>query len=116
MPDRITFNKNINESVQVGDSLYFSTITSGVLGAETSLGTITAIGKNYVEVDDASAASADDFFMFLKPKHDHSELPNGGYTNTSSLKGYFAEVTLENTSTSSQELFVVGSETTISSK
>ena len=56
------------------------------------------------------------FFMFRKPIHSHADLPNGGYTNTSSLKGYHAEVEFTNNSASKQELFVVGSEVTISSK
>jgi hypothetical protein len=56
------------------------------------------------------------FFMFRKPIHSHTSLPNGGYTNTSSLKGYHAEVEFTNDSTSKRELFAVGSEVTISSK
>jgi len=49
------------------------------------------------------------FFMFRKPAHNN-------YTNTSSLKGYHAEVEFTNNSASKQELFAVGSEVTISSK
>ena len=48
----------------------------------------------------------DNFFMFQKPSEQ----------NVSSLKGYYAEVTLTNNSTAKQELFAVGSEITISSK
>jgi len=47
--------------------------------------------------------------MFRKPAHND-------YTNTSSLKGYHAEVEFTNPSTSKQELFAVGSEVTMSSK
>jgi len=49
------------------------------------------------------------FFMFRKPEHN-------GYTNVSSLKGYYAEATFTNSSPNKQELFAVGSEITISSK
>ena len=49
------------------------------------------------------------YFMFRKPEHN-------GYSNVSSLKGYYAETELTNNSTSKQELFSVGSEITISSK
>jgi hypothetical protein len=55
-------------------------------------------------------------FMFHKLEHAHANLPNGGYTNVSSLKGYFAEVEFSNSSTEKQELYTVGSEVTISSK
>jgi len=49
------------------------------------------------------------FFMFRKPAYND-------HTNTSSLKGYHAEVEFTNPSTSKQELFAVGSEVTMSSK
>ena len=52
---------------------------------------------------------SDLYFMFRKPEHN-------GYSNVSSLKGYYAETALTNDSTSKQELFSVGSEITISSK
>ena len=134
MPDRITFDKNINESVQVGDKLYYCTITPGscsirpsnnntellcidaggtwtppVVGTRTEIGDITAIGEKYVEVASVGSATVGDFFMFRKPEHNN-------YTNVSSLKGYFAEVQFTNNSSVKQELFAVGSEVTVSSK
>jgi hypothetical protein len=116
MADRITFSKKINDSVQVGDELYYSVISGTTAGSETSLGTITAIGEKYVEVASAGSAAIGNFFSFRKPMHADASLPNGGYTNTSSLKGYHAEVEFTNPSTSKQELFAVGSEVTMSSK
>ena len=124
MADRITFLNKINESVQVGDELHwtqFNVVTGeGMPLANSDIGIITGIGEKYVEVGGeingvVQAAtvpvfSADVmFFMFRKPAYN-------GHTNTSSLKGYYAEVEFANNSTSKQELFTVGSEVTESSK
>ena len=106
MADRINFSKKINDSVQVGDELYYSVITGTTVGSETSLGTIDVIGEDYVEVVSAGGATTSDFFMFRKPVEE----------NVSSLKGYYAEATFTNSSNTKQELFAVGSEITISSK
>ena len=124
MADKIDFNENINESVQVGDELYYSDISSGTPTAPIKAGpngatcTIEDIGKKYITVDSlvTGLSASDSFFMFLKPEHTDPSLPNGGYTNVSSLKGYYAEVSMTTDSTSKQELFAVGSEVTISSK
>ena len=62
-----------------------------------------------IEIWNASVTNTDAFFMFRK-------LEYNGYTNISSLKGYFAEVEFSNNSQEKQELFAVGSEVTISSK
>ena len=106
MADRINFSKKINDSVQVGDELYYSVITGTTVGSETSLGTIDVIGEDYVEVASVGNATVDNFFMFRKPVGE----------NVSSLKGYYAEATFTNDSPTKQELFAVGSEITISSK
>ena len=125
MADRINFSKNINESVQVGDELYYSDISSGTPTAPIKAGPsgatciITSIGEKYIEVDSLVTeldSGNGSFFMFLKPEHTNLSLPNGGYTNVSSLKGYYAEVSMTTDSTSKQELFAVGSEVTVSSK
>jgi len=117
MADKIKFSKNINESVQVGDELYYSDISSGTPTAPIKAGpngatcTIEDIGKKYITVDSlvTGLSASDSFFMFLKPEYH-------GHTNVSSLKGYYAEVSMTTDSTSKQELFAVGSEVTISSK
>jgi len=116
MPSTIYFNEKINDSVQIGDDLYQSIIGSGWTGLPPTLvGPITDIGEKYVEVTNyvlptgTLPASYEVFFSFLKPEHN-------GHTNVSSLKGYYAEVEFSNDSTEKKEIFVVGSETTISSK
>ena len=117
MADRINFDKKINDSVQVGDELYQSDISSGVSTSHTLVGEITGIGEKYIDVADGNAptgfTTADvdggaitPFFTFQKPIE----------YNTSGLKGYYAEIKLTNNNTSKQELFAVGSEVTMSSK
>lgn len=125
MADRINFDKNINESVQVGDELYYSDVSSGTPADPIKAGpsqadcVITSVGEKHIEVDSLVAgldSGNGSFFMFLKPEHTNASLPNRGYTNVSSLKGYYAEVSMTTDSTSKKELFAVGSEVTVSSK
>ena len=121
MPDRIDFSNNINESVQVGDELYYlvpPSTTPIKAGPSEVTCTITSVGKKHIIVDslETGLTASSTFFMFLKPEHTNTNLPNGGYTNAAGLKGYYAEVQFTNSSTNPQELFAVGSEITISSK
>ena len=122
---RINFDKKINESVQVGDELYYLTPPSTTpikAGPSQNDSIITSIPKSrkYMHVTplnpNLAAVASSTFFMFLKPEHTNANLPNGGYTNVSSLKGYYAEVQMTTNSTLKQELFAAGSEVTISSK
>ena len=110
MADRINFDEKIIDSVQVGDELYWATVSGTTIGTTTLVGTITGIGDKYIEVDNGNAptpfVSGTMFFMFRKPVEE----------NISSLKGYHAEVEFTNSATTKQELFAVGSEITISSK
>ena len=114
MADRINFSKKINDSVQVGDELYWAPVS---VPDPILVGIITGIGDKYVEVGgeiDGVTQTANTpvfvanttFFMFRKPVEE----------NISSLKGYHAEVEFTNSATTKQELFAVGSEITISSK
>ena len=50
MADKITFSKKINDSVQVGDELWYSDIISGVASSPTLIGVITEIGEKHIEV------------------------------------------------------------------
>lgn len=108
--DKITFPKKINVSVQAGDELYYSDVSSGTPTTLVSLGQIIERGDNWVKiVGPAPAVYTNLYFMFSKLEHNN-------YTNISSLKGYYAEAEFSNNSTNKQELFTVGSEITISSK
>ena len=53
MADKITFSKTLNTSVQIGDELWYSNISSGTSTAPTSLGTILEKGNNWVKIDSA---------------------------------------------------------------
>ena len=106
MADRINFDEKINDSVQVGDELYWTTVSGTTIGTPNPIGTITGIGDKYIEVASVGSATPGDFFMFRKPVGE----------NVSSLKGYYAEATFTNSSLTKQELFAVGSEVTMSSK
>jgi len=63
MADRITFPETLNTSVQVGDVLYYSNIIAGSLGSPFLSGTITNIGDNWVEVDNAPLTTGSGDFI-----------------------------------------------------
>jgi hypothetical protein len=101
----ITFGNTINQSLQVGDVVYFEKEKDIV-----ELGECTSIANDRLSLvadipDTNIRPSSDSFFMFAK----------NNVINTSGLVGYHATVTLENTSTELSELFAVNSEINISS-
>tara|TARA_R100000322_G_scaffold26869_1_gene17019 strand:+ start:474 stop:797 length:324 start_codon:yes stop_codon:yes gene_type:complete len=104
----ITFSNNINVSAQVGDILFYHTFTGD---PGTELGAITAVGPNFVEIDNANIGSAavGNFFSFKKSS-------GANYHANSSIKGYYAKVKITNTQSTKKELFYLGSEITESSK
>ena len=108
MADRINFSQNINVSVQVGDTLYYTNVTGGAGNLE-EIGPITEVGSNFVVVDGPDPTPVGFFtplfFMFKKPDF-----------NNASVKGYFAEARIATKSNSKIELFTLGSEITQSSK
>ena len=111
--DVLTFDNDINVSLQVGDIIYFQTPSvNGMFNTIdssniTKHGDVTAITKDTITVNlIGSAPVANDYIMFAK---NHT-------ANTSSLLGYFADVKFENNSTEKAELFAVSSEVTESSK
>ena len=117
----LTFPFPINDSVQVGDWVYYTPLTTigtvspfekqDSLANVVQLGPIVAFGTgNAIDVmwDDAniSAPAVDDFILFGKNKT----------VNTSSLIGYYADIKFVNNSTEKAELFAVGSDVFESSK
>ena len=110
----ITFNNNLNESLQVGDIAYYSplstvagsgfnTVTTGNI---TKIGNVTDIDKFakqvsiMVDIDAVTTPSVGDYIMFEKDKR----------VNSSSLIGYYADVNFVNYSTEKVELFSIGSD------
>ena len=128
----LSFNNIINESVQVGDIVYFSPVTavgtasnafdSANVNNILRLGKVTAINNPnlysgstssivllanlYYDNGTVRTPNANDFIMFGKDKT----------INTASLVGYYAEVNFVNDSDKEIELFSVGSEVAESSK
>ena len=116
---KITLNtsdtvQNIAPSVQVGDYLYYQAIDNS-LALNTAnnpilAGVIVEITSEDVIIKLENGVNSSDisgFIMFLKDKR----------INNSSLKGYYAEVTLINNDINNQsELFALNSEFTVSSK
>ena len=129
IPQVLTFSGDINVSLQVGDVIYYSPLgTTGGFSTVSSPGTIVTFGvvteihndgnptigipahSIMVLWDDTNLAAPppqpNDYIMFAKNKE----------VNSSSLKGYYAEIKFENYSTDKIELFAVTSEASESSK
>ena len=119
----LTFGSEINFSLQVGDAVYYSPVSS--VASEGSFNTV----DNYSDIVNFGVVSAllppnsinvvydetqvnppsdnpGDYIMFAKNQS----------INTSSLLGYYADTTFKNNSTDKAELFSVNSEVTESSK
>jgi len=99
----------INSSVQVGDLVHYAIDSGGVLSATTQVGVITGFTQSgYINVNASDTVSIPNnpFILFSKPIQ----------INESSVKGYYADVTLENHSNKRAELFALSSEIVPSSK
>jgi hypothetical protein len=106
----LTFANSINSSIQVNDSVYYSTITNGITDAPTEVGTVSSLTNTTVvcNIDPLASTTglASKFFFFAKDNK----------ANLSSLVGYYAEVVMKNDSTDEIELFQIGSDVSESSK
>ena len=131
----MSFNGEINESLQLGDTAYYSTLPaqggtiggfSGLVATASTLvvafGIVSGIDRDTIprtisvvydngdyDFDgspDITPPSAGDYIMFSKDR----------VVNSSSLLGYYAEVKFINNSQQKAELFSVGSEVSESSK
>lgn len=112
----IELGYEINSMIQVGDTVYSCTPSANgefsyqSLDNTTRIGICSSVSTTSINVDTQALAIAlpqeDDFIFFSKES----------INNTSSLKGYYAEVEFTNTSTSYSELFSVGAQVVQSSK
>jgi len=120
----LTFEKPFNKSLQVGDTIWYArTLSSGGYNVSKKeevrkLGTVEFISNQYraheLKVSHyhtpgnvpSLGVDASTFIMFSK----------NDVVNLSDLKGYYAEVKLNNNSKEKIELFSVGSEISESSK
>lgn len=102
---RLTFEDNLDSTVNVGDTVYYCPLDSiGGFNVQldendiTKLGTVLKIHSNVMMVTITTSnpmPSANDFIFTVKDEE----------VNVNSLKGYFAEVKMKNTSTEKAELF-----------
>jgi len=115
----ITFNKKRNSSLQVHDVLHYATVVHGVTTKPEVWGEIvdmydeTPSGFKIMTTPSADIVSnyntiVNDNTYFLFSKNIK--------VNQSGLKGYYADVTLQNHSKKRAELFAIGSEIVVSSK
>jgi hypothetical protein len=117
----VTFSFDLNESVQLGDTLHYVNPTNDTLqGGDVipfnndgiiEVGAITTVNyaTNTIVADiqnSTALPTGTSFFLFSKDNR----------ANMASLLGYYAEVEFTNNSTEKAELFSVGSEIFESSK
>ena len=109
----LTFNQDINVSVQVGDIIYYSPTTiNGIhntAGTIVELGSVLSISGNTIVVTyqiGAILPGVNDFIMFAKDRS----------ANMSSLLGYFAEFRVVNNSKDKAEMYSISVDITDSSK
>ena len=105
----MTFANTVQDSVQVGDTAYYCTISSGIASSPIEIGEITAVTSTTVTATigiGTTRPTTNDFIMFSKDNK----------ANLSDLPGYYAEVEMKNDATTAAEMFAVGSEMFASSK
>ena len=116
----LTFTGEINMSVQIGDFVFATPITSQggynvptgpFTGANVFIGVVDSIDRpNFTIVVDNSITN------LVPNSGDYISFAKDNQTNANSLKGYFAEVTFTNNARKKAELFAVGAEIQQSSK
>ena len=99
----LDFTKDINVSVQVGDTLYFHRGN-----ASTQIGLVQSLTSTRITAANSGnkALQNNDFLFVSKPTN----------ISTSGLTGYYSTVVMTNTSAEKRELFAVNAEAFISSE
>ena len=111
---KIEFDNAVNSSLQIGDVIYVSDILAGgvISDSSTFVGTVLDVSSHYIVIDKnpitqpIMTSNGTQFILFAKDIQ----------ANESSLKGYYADVTFENSSNTKTELFAISSEVASSSK
>ena len=107
---KIEFDNPINYSLHVADMVYVSSTTNGIIGTPTITAKVVEISSHYILIDQDNTSGTvinnGDYILFAKNIH----------ANESGLKGYYADVTFENSSNTKTELFAISSEVALSSK
>ena len=103
----ITFVKDLNVSLQLGDIIYFTDASNS--NTLVSLGAVLQISGNTIKAawnGSSAEPTTSDFILFAKDSE----------KNTSGIIGYHASVEMKTTSSDKKELFAVNSEVFISSE
>ena len=107
----IQFNGSVNPALQVNDNVWVANLNTatGITDPPDKIGYVVELfaSEILVEITNASIVVAPSMYLlFSKPIE----------VNEASVKGYYADVTLKNTSKTYAELFAISSEVTPSSK
>jgi hypothetical protein len=113
----LTFNDPVNSSLQVGDAIHYTAMStvpnSNILvsGSLVDFGIVSSISVDLLIItviypNGVVLPAANDYIMFEKNKQ----------VNTSGLKGYYADIKFVNNSRTEAKLFSMGSEVSESSK
>jgi len=102
----LTFANKVNDSLQVGDTLYYTNNGTVLVQIGQVTSPLTSFGVQATVESTLVLPTANSFILFSKDNK----------ANLSSLVGYFAEVEMTNDSTSYAELFSVNMEIAESSK
>ena len=123
----VDFTEPLNESVQIGDILYYvNPASENMVGDHESSGTQTPIpnSNTIIEVGEITSINYNDFQVVANIQNS-TPLPTSSSfflfakdnrANMASLLGYYAEVEMINNATVKAELYSVGSEIFESSK
>ena len=133
-PSTGTYPKRINEDVEIGDSMFYVSLSPvgtsniqmrGILPNVVRLGKITDITVTVEDIQSTGANAGDDAKIREKFYVEYDDGPNGptlptvGHyfffqksqvVNSTTLTGYYADVHFVNNSKRKAELFSVGSE------
>jgi hypothetical protein len=115
----IKFERKRNSSLQVGDNLYYATVINGVTTKPELWGTIIGIydetANSFTIMTQASGNIVSNYATIVND-NTYFLFSKNIKVNESGLKGYYADVTLQNHSKKRAELFAIGSEIVASSK
>ena len=113
---KIEFDNPINSSLQIGDAVYVANmLTGGTVGPPKFAGPVLDVGSHFVIIGKDNAV-APRIILAPNPQYNFILFAKNIQANESSLKGYYADVTLENSSNTKTELFAISSEVVPSSK
>jgi len=122
----LTFKQPLNSSLQIGDTVWYTTPSSAggydvaTKDSVTKLGTVEELSSQYraheIKISNYVLASVPDVVPVNLTANSFIMFSKNDIVNLGSVSGYFAEVQLRNNSTEKIELFALSSEVVQSSK